>query len=212
MASEDVSKETMSELRVRLYESKQALDRERKVRLELQVKLKETLALIESYEYKLAEIIGGGVSESGIDEVLLKDLALSRKEALFVSQQFEDLSEYVLSSYKLLKVEQAVIDRFNAKAALLRERLALLLTAGKVQERPSGVVIDVNEDLAVVAIDLGYGDGVTQGSEWQVEGTSSKSVSIKIVEVSRSLSLGVMLTGKLQDVPRGATVVRKKEY
>ena len=81
-----------------------------------------------------------------------------------------------------------------------------MLSAGNLQSRKSGMVLDINRKLGVVAIDLGYGDGVTQGSEWQVKEADRKIASLKIVQVRRSLSLGVLVEGKLQDVLQGATV------
>ena len=82
----------------------------------------------------------------------------------------------------------------------------MLFVAGNMQKRDKGMVLDVNKKLGVVAITLGYSDGVTQNSEWQVIEAGKKLASLKIVEVRKSISLGVLTEGKLVDVPQGASV------
>ena len=106
----------------------------------------------------------------------------------------------------MLKAEEAVKEKFKAKAALIRERIASLLTAGNMQKRDKGMVLDINKKLEVVAITLGYSDGVTQNSEWQVIEAGKVLASLKIVEVRKSISLGVLTKGKLGDVSQGASV------
>jgi len=134
-------------------------------------------------------------------------MAVQEKSGM-ASQQFEELYKYVINSYDLLKAGDTVKEKFKAKAALVRVRVASLLIAGKLQKHDTGLVLDINKKLGVLAINLGYGDGVAQGSEWQVKEAGKIIALLKIVEVRKSLSLGMMTKGKLQDVPQGATVVK----
>ena len=206
MAQENPANDTVAELRVRLFEAKQELKKVQKKHLELQQKLEKALASQKAYELKLAEIISGQDSGVKINESLLKELVALREKSGLTSQQFEELNRYVLNSYNLLKADETVKEKLTAKAALIRVKLASLLTAGNLQKREKGLVLNVNEDLKVVAISLGYGDGVTQGSEWQVKEAEKILASLKIVEVRKSISLGILTQGKLKDVPQGASV------
>ena len=208
MAQENLEKDTKAELRVRLFESKSKLEEAQKELRELKIKLKESEALLKAHELKIAEIISGEKSGVKINETLLKELMTLRKESGMTSQQFDEMYRFVLNSYKLLKADETVEETFKAKAALIREKLASMLTAGSSKESKVGMVLDINPKLDVVAINLGYGDGVTQGSEWQVKEDNEIVASLKIVEVRKSLSLGILTKGKLQDVLQGATVER----
>jgi hypothetical protein len=206
MADESVSGETAADLRVKLYETGIRLKEVRKELKEVQIKLAESLSLQKMQELKVAEIISGEQDGARINEALLKDIKNSQVKSVQASRQFEELCELVESLLKLHKADEAVEEKFKAKAALVREKLAGLLVAGSMQNRLNGMILDVNKELEVVAVNIGYGDGVTQGSEWQVIEDSRKIASLKIIEVRRSLSLGVLTEGKLQDVLQGATV------
>lgn len=210
MTQENVSDETIAELRVRLFEAKSKLENAQKEIRELKIKLKDSQALLKAHELKIAEIISGEKSGVKINETLLKELMTLRKESGMTSQQYEELCRFVVDSYKLLKADQTVEETFKAKAALVREKIASMLTAGSSKKSKKGMVLDTNPKLDVVAINLGYSDGVTQGSEWQVKEDSGNIASLRIVEVRKSLSLGILTEGKLQDVLQGATVERKK--
>ena len=208
MAQEKVGEDTNAELRVRLFEAKTKLENAQKEIRELKLKLNESQDLLKAHELKIAGIISGEKSGVKINDTLLKELMTFRKESGMTSQQFEEMYRFVLNSYKLLKADQTVEETFKAKAALIRERLASTLTAGSSKNSKKGMVLDINPKLDVIAINLGYGDGVTQGSEWQVTEDNKFVASLKIVEVRKSLSLGILTKGKLQDVLQGATVER----
>ncbi|MCH2206805.1 MAG: hypothetical protein MK132_13165 [Lentisphaerales bacterium] len=206
MAQEGGSEQSVADLKVKLYENKLQLLKAKKELKKRELELTETLALLKAQEMKIAEIISGDKDGARINEALLNDLIGQRDKSVQASRQFEDLVNYVTDSYKLIKADEAVEKEFKAKAALVREKIAVMLSAGNLQSRKSGMVLDINRKLGVVAIDLGYSDGVTQGSEWQVKEDDRKIASLKIVQVRRSLSLGVLVEGKLQDVLQGATV------
>ena len=208
MAQENVVEDTKAELRVRLFEAKSKLEKAQKELRELKIKLNESQGLLKAHELKIAEIISGEESGVKINETLLKELMTLRKESGMTSQQFEEMYKFVLNSYKLLKADETVEETFKAKAALIREKLASMLTAGSSKKSKTGMVLDINPKLDVIAINLGYSDGVTQGSEWQVKEDNKFVASLKIVEVRKSLSLGILTKGKLQDVLQGATVER----
>jgi cellobiose-specific phosphotransferase system component IIA len=208
MADENPSKDTTAELRVRLFEAKEKLKEAHKERFELKLKLEKALTSVKAHELKLAEIISGEESGVKINESLLKELVTLRERSGMTSQQFEELYKVVINSYKLLKADNAVEEKFKAKAALIREEIASLLTAGNLLKRDKGLVLSINEKLDVVAISLGYSDGVTQSSEWQVKEAGKIIASLKIVEVRKSISLGVLTKGSLQEVPQGAIVVK----
>lgn len=206
MAQESGTEQTVADVRVKLFESKTQLIKAQKELREQKLKLAKALALLETQEVKIAEMISGDKDGARINEALLKDLKDLQDKSVQASRQFEDLVKYVSSSYKLIKADEVVEQGFKAKAALVREKIAVMLSAGKLQNRKAGMVLDINRKLDVVAIDLGYSDGVTQGSEWQVMEDDRKIASLKIVQVRRSLSLGVLIDGRLQDVLQGATV------
>ena len=208
MAQENVVEDTKAELRVRLFEAKSKLEKAEKELRELKIKLSESQGLLKAHELKIAEIISGEESGVKINETLLKELMTLRKESGMTSQQFDEMYKFVLNSYKLLKAGETVEETFKAKAALIREKLASMLTAGSSRKSETGMVLDINPKLDVIAINLGYSDGVTQGSEWQVKEDNNIVASLKIVEVRKSLSLGILTKGKLQDVLQGATVER----
>lgn len=209
MTQEKVGDDTKAELRVRLFEATAELENAQKEIRELKIKLKESQSLLKAHELKIAEIISGEKSGVKINETLLKEIMTLRKESGMTSQQFEDMCRFVTNSYKLLKADETVEETFKAKAALIREKLASMLTAGSTKDSKKGMVLDINPKLDVVAINLGYSEGVTQGSEWQVKEDNKKVASLRIVEVRKSLSLGILTEGKLQDVLQGATVERK---
>lgn len=102
-----------------------------------------------------------------------------------------------------------ISEKFSVKTALISEKLESILALGRSQDQSRGLVLDINEELGVVAIGLGYSDGVTQGSIWQLAGTGDDPVVLRVTEIRKFLSLGVLVTGRLQDVLRGATVERK---
>lgn len=206
MAQESEDKQSVTDVRVKLFESKTQLLKAQKELREQKLKLAKALALLETQEVKIAEMISGDKDGARINEALLKDLKDLQDKSVQASRQFEDLVKYVANSYKLVKADEVVEREFKAKAALVREKIAVMLSAGKLQNRKAGMVLDINRKLDVVAIDLGYSDGVTQGSEWQVMEDGRKIASLKIVQVRRSLSLGVLIDGRLQDVLQGATV------
>ena len=206
MAQESGSNQSIADLKVKLYESKLRLQKANKELKKRELELAETLALLKAQEMKIAEIISGNKDGARINEALLNDLVGQRDKSVQASKQFEDLVSFVADSYKLIKADEAVEKEFKAKAALVREKIAVMLAAGNMQNRRSGMVLDINRELGVIAIDLGFSDGVTQGSEWQVKEDDQKIASLKIVQVRRSLSLGVLVEGKLQDVLQGATV------
>jgi hypothetical protein len=206
MAQESDAKETVADLRVKLYENKIQLNDTQKELKEQKLKLAETLVLLKAHEMKIAEIISGEKDGARINEALLNDLKGLQVKSIQASKQFEDLVAYVANSFKLLKADEAVERGFKAKAALVREKVVVMLSAGNLQNRKSGMVLDINRKLNVVAIDLGYSDGVTQSSEWQVIEDGRKVALLKIVQVRRSLSIGILTEGKLQNVLQGATV------
>jgi hypothetical protein len=208
MAQEDPDSGAVTELRVRLFEMKQQLKEAHSERRELQLKLNEALVAVKAHELKFAELISGEEDGAKVNESLLKEIVALREGSGLTSRQFEEMCAYVRSTYKLLQADKTVKEKFKAKAALIRAKIASLLTAGKLQNSENGMVIKVNEKLDVVAISLGYSDGVTQGSEWQVKEVDRNIASLKIVEVRKSISLGVLTKGKLQDVLQGATVER----
>jgi hypothetical protein len=208
MYAENLEKDAVAELRIRLFEVKEELKVGRKESVKLKLSLEKALTDLKMYELKVAEIISGEESGARINESLLKELMVLQEKSGMASQQFEELYKYVINSYRLLKANDTVKEKFKAKAALVREKVASLLTAGKLQKHDTGLVLSINTKLDVLAINLGYGDGVTQGSEWQVKEAGKIIASLKIVEVRKSLSLGMMTKGKLQDVPQGATVVK----
>ncbi len=211
MAQNDVDSDTNTELRVKLFEAKTELEKSQKEVNELKLELAKSQTMLKTYELKIAEIISGEVSGVEINETLLKELMAFRKESALTSQQFEDLYKYTVESYKLLNADKTVEETFKVKAALVREKISSLLTQSKTKESNKGMVLDINLKLNVVAINLGYNDGVNQGSEWQVSEDNRNVASLKIIEVRKSLSLGVLTEGKIQDVLQGATVVKRNK-
>lgn len=209
MKEESASEGALTDLRIRLFEVKKKLAAENIARQKLQIKLKEAEVLISLYETRVAGMFSGEVDEGKINKLLIKEFKALKKEAASTALQFDSLKAYVLDTYKLQKADETVFGKFEAKAALISDRLESMQVAGRSEDRKEGLVLDVNKQLAVVAISLGYSNGVTQGSEWQITEAGKVLASLKIVEVRKSLSLGVLTEGKLQDVLQGATVEKK---
>jgi predicted XRE-type DNA-binding protein len=211
MAQNDVDSDTNTELRVKLFEAKTELEKSQKEINKLKLELAKSQSMLKTYELKIAEIISGDTSGVEINETLLKELMAFRKESAVTLQQFEDLYKYMVESYKLLKADKTVEETFKIKAALVREKISSLLTQSKAKQSESGMVLDINTQLNVVAINLGFSDGVSQGSEWQVSEDNTVVASLKIIEVRKSLSIGILTEGKIQDVLQGATVVKRNK-
>ena len=209
MKQEEADIGSLADLQIKVFEMKRELLVERKKLQGLQLKLKDTESLLNKYRLRSAGILSGETNGKEINEFLLKELKALKKKAGWTSLQFDKLREFVLNTYKLQKTDDSVVEKFNVKTALISEKLESILALGRSQDQTRGLVLDVNEELDVVAIGLGYSDGVTQGSIWQQVDAGDDPVMLRVIEIRKFLSLGVLVQGRLQDVLRGAAVERK---
>jgi hypothetical protein len=161
-------------------------------------------------EAGLAALAAGEVASDPINQMLLTELAKVSRRAADLERTQEELILFVQAALVTLKAEPGLEAEFRRKAAVAKESVRALRDTGSLMPVGKGTLLSVNSDLGVVAITLGYADGVKQGEEWAVVHAGRRIANLRILSVRQTLSLATVTEGELQSLPLGAAVEKTK--
>ena len=141
---------------------------------------------------------------------MLKELVKQResvKELIVTQSKMQEFSRKALTA---LSAEQTLMDEYDRKVILVQQELSKVKsTVLGPQQQEDGLVLSVNVELGAVAVNLGYAEGLIQGSEWNVKVDDREVATIKILEVRRSVSLALVTKGSIGDIPIGSKLKKK---
>jgi hypothetical protein len=121
-----------------------------------------------------------------------------------------EMQRFSRKALTVLSAEQALMDEFDRKMILVQQELKKVkATVLGPEQRKDALVLSVNVELGAVAVNLGYAQGLIQGSEWNVKVDDRKIATIKILEVRHSISLALVTTGSVSEIPLGSKLVKK---
>ena len=128
------------------------------------------------------------------------------------------LIQYIVNECIAAGIKEIVLVTHSSKNAIenhfdkLRFEIKTdLLTSSEVKTKNDGLVMSRNSSLQVVAINLGLIDGITTGTRFSVLLGKREEAVLRVIEVSRSLSLAEIEKGQFKSVPIGTKVVRKEQ-
>jgi hypothetical protein len=202
--------EEAADLRVRIFELENNLKQASAENSRLLEKMRNTESQLSEYETGLAALAAGGKTSDLINRALLAELVQTSRGAADLERSAEDLILFTRTALESLKAEPGLLQEQQKRSAVVREGIRALRSAGITRQAERGTILSVNPDLEVVAITLGYADGVKQGDEWAVVHSGKRIAVIRSLAVRRLLSLATVVEGELRNLPQGAAVEKIK--
>ena len=198
------------ELRIKVAKLEKELVDLKKENKRLKQGLSLQLDKDKEFERELAIQVLNDASSGEINQALIHELQRQLQAVQMIDLKLIKLSENVRNNYKALGAgrterKQFAKDLNNVKLELKTD----LLTSSEVNKKTDGQVMSRNANLKVVAVNLGLLDGITPGSKLSVIVGNDERALLRVVEVTRSISLAEIEKGQYKDVPLGTKVIRK---
>ena len=200
----------VADLKIRNYELRKDVKSLKAEKAKLQIQVNELNKKLADTEKRLAVIASVDKTAEEINGAMLKELTNNRESVQELIRKQSELQEFSRKALTALSAEQTLKDEYERKAILVQKELnRVKSTILGPEQQKDGLVLSVNVELGAVAVNLGYAQGLIQGSEWNVKVDGRKVAAIKILEVRRSISLALVTEGSAGDIPAGAKLEKK---
>ena len=199
----------VTDLKIRNFELRKEVKSLKTEKAKLQIKLSELNENLADYEKRLAVIASVGKNTEKINGAMLKELIDDRESVKRLIHKQSELQEFSRKALTALNAEQTLMDEYDRKEILVLQELNKVKATLLDPQQGNGLVLSINVELGAVAVNLGYAQGLIQGSEWNVKDGDRKVATIKILEVRRSISLALVTEGSIGDIPIGSKLEKK---
>ena len=199
----------VTDLKIRNFELRREVKSLKTEKANLQVKLSELNKRLADYEKRLAVIASVGKNTEKINGAMLQELIDDRESVKGLIRKQSELQEFSRKALTALNAEQTLMDEYDRKEILVQQELNKVKATLLDPQQGDALVLSKNVELGAVAVNLGYAQGLIQGSEWNVKDGDRKVATIKILEVRRSISLALVTEGSIREILIGSKLEKK---
>ena len=199
----------VTDLKIRNFELRKEVKSLKTEKAKLQIKLSELNENLADYEKRLAVIASVGKNTEKINGAMLKELIDDRESVKRLIHKQSELQEFSRKALTALNAEQTLMDEYDRKEILVQQELNKVKATLLDPQQGDALVLSKNVELGAVAVNLGYAQGLIQGSEWNVKDGDRKVATIKILEVRRSISLALVTEGSIREILIGSKLEKK---